>query len=85
MNNKKRNWDFCEKRVENKRRNFHHRLKKYFKEQLCTFLERNEYSPYNINRRYVLTYVFLPIMQRECDSFCCGHADSFKHELCCTY
>ena len=34
------------------RHNLHHRLKKYFKEQQCTFLERNEYSPYNINQRY---------------------------------
>ena len=30
----------------------------YFQKKLCTFLERNEYSPYNINRRYVLVYVF---------------------------
>ena len=59
MNNKKRkNWDFYEIRVENKRCNFPQRLNKYFQEQLCTFLERNEYSPYNINQRYVLTYVF---------------------------
>ena len=51
MNNKKKkNWYFYEIRVKNKRRNFHHRLKKCFKEQLCTFLERNEYSPYNINK-----------------------------------
>ena len=47
MNDKKRkNWNFYEIKVENKRRNFHHRLKKYFKEQLCTFLEINIYSPY---------------------------------------
>ena len=39
-------------------RNLHHRLQKYFKEQLRTFLERNECSPHNINHRYVLTYVF---------------------------
>ena len=35
-------------------RNLHHRLKKYFKKQRCTFLERNECSPYNINRRNAL-------------------------------
>ena len=30
MSNKKRkNWDFYEIKVENKRRNFHHKLKKY--------------------------------------------------------
>ena len=71
MNNKKRkDWNFYEIRVENKRRSFHHRLKKYFKEQLCNFLERNEYSLY-INQRYVLTYVFLLIIQGEYDTFCC--------------
>ena len=60
---KRKNWDFYKIRVEkNFWRNLHHRLKKYFKEQLCTFLERNGYSPFNINQRYVL---FLPIIQRE--------------------
>ena len=35
MNNKKRkNWDFYEIKVENKMRNFNHRLKKYF--NICT-------------------------------------------------
>ena len=43
-------------------RNLHHRLKKYFKKQQCTFLERNEYSPYNINRRNVLASAFFPII-----------------------
>ena len=70
MNNKKKkNWDFYEMRVENRRRNFHYRLKKYFKEPPCTFLERNEYSPFNINQRYVLTCVFLPIIQRDATRF----------------
>ena len=46
------NWEFYKIQVEKKKRsNFHHRLNKYFKEQLCTFLKRNEYSPYNINHR----------------------------------
>ena len=87
MNNKKsKNWDFCERRVVKFFwRNLHCRLKKYFKEQLCTFLERSEYSPFNINRKYVLTYVFLSIIQRECDMFCRGHTDSFKHDLCHIY
>ena len=78
MNNKKKkNWDFYEMRVENRRRNFHYRLKKYFKEPPCTFLERNEYSPFNINQRYVLTCVFTNNPTR-CDTFCCDHTDSFK-------
>ena len=39
-------------------RDFHHRLEKYFKEQLHTLLERNEYNPHNMNQRHVLAYVF---------------------------
>ena len=39
-------------------RDFHHRLEKYFKEQLHTLLERNEYNPHNMNERHVLAYVF---------------------------
>ena len=31
MNNRRKNWDFYEIKVENKRLNVHHRLKKYFK------------------------------------------------------
>ena len=41
----------------------------------------NECGPYNTNQRYVLTYVLLPITQRECDAFCYGHTDSFKHDF----
>ena len=59
MNNKKRVRAFTKKELENFfRRNWHHRLEKYFKEQLRTFLERNKYSPHIINQRYALTYVF---------------------------
>ena len=50
-------------------RDLHHRLEKYFKEQLHTLLERNEYNPHNVNQRHALAYVFLPIIQRECDAF----------------
>ena len=31
--------------LQNKRCNFYHKRKTYFKDQLFTFLERNEYSP----------------------------------------
>ena len=51
--------------LQNKRCNFYHKRKTYFKDQLFTFLERNEYSPQNINQRYVLTFVALPIIQRD--------------------
>ena len=39
----------------------------------------------NTNQRNVLTYVLLPIIQRECDTFCCGHTDNFNHDLCGIY
>ena len=80
-NKKRKNWDFCEIIVENKKCGSHHRLKKYFKEQLCTFLESKEYSPYNMNQKYVLTYVRLLIIQREYETFCCTHTNSFKDDL----
>ena len=50
-------------------RDLRHKLEKYFKEQLHTLLERNEYSSHNMNQRHALAYVFLPIIQRECDAF----------------
>ena len=62
MNNKKRVWAFTKKELEFffffGGGNLHHRLENYFKEQPRTFLERNKYSPHNINQRYELTYVF---------------------------
>ena len=52
MNNKKSELGILQNTSRKKKRsNFHHRLNKYFKEQLCTFQKRNEYSPYNINHR----------------------------------
>ena len=47
----------------------HYRLEKYFKQQLHTLLERNEYHPHNMNQRHALVYVLLPIIERECDTF----------------
>ena len=38
--------------------NLHHRLRKYFKQKLCTFLEQNEYSPHNLNQSSASLYVF---------------------------
>ena len=45
----------------------------------------NTDRPYNINQRYVLSYWFLPMIQRESDKFSCGHTDSYKRNLCCIY
>ena len=42
-------------------------------------------SPYHYENTHVLTYLLLPIIQRECDTFCCGHTDSFNYHLCCSY
>ena len=47
----------------------YHRLEKYFKQQLHTLLERNEYNPHNMNQRHALAYVLLPIIERECGRF----------------
>ena len=47
----------------------HHKLEKYFKQQLHTFLQRNQYNPHNMNQRHALAYVFSVIIQRECDMF----------------
>ena len=49
-------------RNKSRKKNWHNlypRLKKYFKEQLCTFLKKNNTdSSYNINQWHLLTYVF---------------------------
>ena len=52
-------------------RNLHQRLKKYFKEQLVSKIKQ-------LNQRYVPTQMFLPIIQRECDTFCCSRTDTSK-------
>lgn len=50
-------------------RDLHHRLEKYFKAQLSTLLNQKEYDSGNLTDRQVLAYVYLPIVQRECDIF----------------
>ena len=41
----------------------------FFKEQLTVLLRRREYDPLNSTDRQLLVYVFIPIVQRECDIF----------------
>lgn len=49
-------------------RELHERLEKFFKEQLVALLRR-EYDPHVALHRQLLAYVFIPIVQRECDIF----------------
>lgn len=65
MNNRKRSIEIFIKQVGKKfGMILHQRLEMKLKEQLCTLLQRNEYSPHNMNQRHVLAYVFLQIIQQ---------------------
>ena len=48
-------------------RDLHERFEAFFKEQLTVLLRRREYDPLNSTDRQLLAYVFIPIVQRECD------------------
>jgi len=50
-------------------RDLHERLEAFFKEQLTALLRRREYDPLNSTDRQLLAYVFIPVVQRECDIF----------------
>lgn len=50
-------------------RDFHERFEKYFKLQLKNLLQDKEYNPNNNAHRKILAYVFIPIVQRECNLF----------------
>ena len=50
-------------------RELHERLEKFFKEQLTTLLRGREYDPHSALDRQLLAYVFIPVVQRECDIF----------------
>ena len=47
----------------------HERLEKFFKEQLTILLRGREYEPHSALDRQLLAYVFIPVVQRECDIF----------------
>ena len=49
--------------------NLHTRLEKYFTEQLRELLDASEYDPHNDTDRQILAYVYIPIVQRECEIF----------------
>ena len=50
-------------------RELHERLEKFFKEQLTALLRGRECDPHVALDRQLLAYVFIPIVQRECDIF----------------
>ena len=50
-------------------REVHEKLETFFKVQLSSLLRRAEYDPHNCVDRQLLAYVYIPIVQRECDSF----------------
>ena len=50
-------------------RDLNERLERYFKVQLNTLLRGMEYDPHNISDRQILAFVYIPIIQRECEVF----------------
>lgn len=50
-------------------RDLHERLEKYFKVQLTQLLRDREYDPHDWLNRQLLAYVYIPVVQRECDIF----------------
>ena len=56
-------------KIERGLRDLHERLEKFFKSQLSELLRGREYDPHNALDRQLLAYVYVPIIQRECDIF----------------
>lgn len=50
-------------------RDLHERMEKFFKAQLTALLRGREYDPCCAHDRQLLAYVFIPIVQRECNIF----------------
>jgi len=50
-------------------RDLHERLEGYFKEQLKALLDNHLYDPENVQDRKMLAYIFIPVIQRECNTF----------------
>ena len=50
-------------------KDLHERLEKYFKLQLTTLLNTKEYDPHNALDRQLLAYIYIPMFQRECNTF----------------
>ncbi|ESP03486.1 hypothetical protein LOTGIDRAFT_171423 [Lottia gigantea] len=56
-------------KVEGWWRELHHRMELYFKEQLHQLLESGSYDPENEVDRKLLSFVFIPVIQKEFDIF----------------
>ena len=50
-------------------RDLHERLEKYFKVQLTQLLRDRQYNPHDLLNRQLLAYVYILVIQRECDVF----------------
>ena len=50
-------------------RELHERLEKFFKKQLTMLSRRRENDPHNALNRQLIAYVFIPVVQCECDFF----------------
>ena len=50
-------------------RELHERMEKFFKLQLLDLLNRKIYDPHNLVDRKLLAFVFIPVIQRECEIF----------------
>ena len=50
-------------------RDLHERFEQYFKEHLTYLLQRRYYDPHNADHRQLMAYVFIPVIQRECNIF----------------
>ena len=47
----------------------HERMELYFKHQLSELLSSRNYDPHCLADRSMLSYIFVPVIQRECDIF----------------
>ena len=47
----------------------HERLAKHFKEQLVALLRTHLYNPHNLSHLKILVFVYIPVVQKECDIF----------------
>ena len=50
-------------------RDLHEGMKPYFKHQLSELLSSRDYDPHCLVYRSMLSYIFIPLLQRECDVF----------------
>ena len=51
-------------------KDLHERMEKDLKQQLNHLLLSKKYDPSSSSDRKLLAYIFIPVLQRECDTFC---------------